>query len=548
MAAAISIDRRLLMKGAAGLGVSAAAVSALAACNPGGSGTGDTGGVRDAGVTLPTYKKFAGVKADLPGDAAGVPDAFFTYPRPPVAEFTDKPCSGGKITGMYGGYNPPPTTPPTNRWWADLNNRLGATFDVQITPASDYPAKLAAAIAGDLLPDIVQLQNVNRLPDVLKAKFHDLTDFISGDKINDYPNLANLPTLTWKTCVYNKRIMAFPPQNIVGAGTWCVRKDVFTKLGTEFAPTSPDEVRTASMEVTDAKASRYAFASADHVLIGLGCTMWNSPNGWGEQGGKFTLMQETEEYKQALDWTAKMWKSGVIHPDAFGTINGPGLFQSANVALFSYGGVGWGGVLNAGIKGLDFGFYTAPTAAGGGVGAKRLGTGTYLLAGITKQKSDDRVREILRLIDYMSSPFGTKEYLGNVYGLEGRDFSWDDRLKAPIKNSLGGSEVTNEFTYIGCRPYVVFNPGHADVAKAFYSHQVKTIPVGRADPTAILYSETNDKLGANLVAKLDDVKSQVIQGRKTMADLDQAVADWRSAGGDKIRSEFEAAFAASQGG
>ncbi|MBV8716119.1 MAG: hypothetical protein JOZ65_13735, partial [Chloroflexi bacterium] len=71
-------------------------------------------------------------------------------------------------------------------------------------------------------------------------------------------------------------------------------------------------------------------------------------------------------------------------------------------------------------------------------------------------------------------------------------------------------------------------------------------PGGAQDPTVGLYSATNQKQGFLIQTKFADGLIDIIAGRRPMSDYDQLVADWRSGGGDSIRSEFEQAYAASQ--
>ena len=44
------------------------------------------------------------------------------------------------------------------------------------------------------------------LAQFLDAKMQDLTPFLSGDAIKDYPNLAAHPTGVWRTTVYSNKI------------------------------------------------------------------------------------------------------------------------------------------------------------------------------------------------------------------------------------------------------------------------------------------------------------------------------------------------------
>ena len=47
-------------------------------------------------------------------------------------------------------------------------------------------------------------------PELLRAKFADLTEHLSGDAVKEYPFLANLPTESWRTCVFNGGIYGLP--------------------------------------------------------------------------------------------------------------------------------------------------------------------------------------------------------------------------------------------------------------------------------------------------------------------------------------------------
>ncbi|MFC7621097.1 hypothetical protein [Microlunatus sp. GCM10028923] len=539
-------DRRRLLAGA---GLAALAAPGLAGCTD--SGSTDTSAGRDnASVKLPTYRKYDGVKPDLPGSAEGVPDGFLSYPRPAPKAVPEQPAAGGAVTAMISISVQGPTPMAANRWWQGLNDRLGCELQVDMTPSADYDARLSTALAGDELPDLVRLNpSYPRLPDVLEAKFTDLTDHLSGDAAADYPFLAALPPATWQNTVFKGRIFTIPPQNIVGTPTWITRNEVIKKLGLDPQPKDLAAVEELARGVTDAAANRYAFGNAEQVLHHLGCAMFEAPNNWSEQDGAFRLMHETDEYRAALDWTIKQWQAGVIHPDAFGKINAPQLYQSGNVVFFAWGGVGYSGVLRQNLPGMDMGFLAAPLAEGGGVAPKRLGPGISGLCGISKQDSEDRVRELLRVLDWMATPFGTAEYLYRQYGEEGTHFSWDEKLGAPIGNQLIAAEQPGgEFAYLSSGPYVLYNPGHIDKTKAMYAVQKETIPVAYKDPTLGLYSPTNDREGARLLLALTDVRDNVIMGRATMADFDAAVADWRSRGGDKIRGEYEVAHRERAGG
>ncbi len=55
-------------------------------------------------------------------------------------------------------------------------------------------------------------------------------------------------------------------------------------------------------------------------------------------------------------------------------------------------------------------------------------------------------------------------------------------------------------------------------------------------------SETELNQGSALKTQIDDSINGIIQGRKTMAEWPDAVAEWRRVAGDAIRDEYQAAY------
>ena len=54
-------------------------------------------------------------------------------------------------------------------------------------------------------------------------------------------------------------------------------------------------------------------------------------------------------------------------------------------------------------------------------------TGTQLFGwSICKKASETRVKDLLRMFNFFAAPFGSEEYLLINYGVEGKDFNFDD--------------------------------------------------------------------------------------------------------------------------
>src|SRR5699024_11591879 len=87
-------------------------------------------------------------------------------------------------------------------------------FSPDLVPASDYVAKFSTVIAGGGdLPALVQTPLWMPLPRVdhlITSQFSDLTKHLSGDAVLKYPNLANIPTASWKNAVNQGMLWGVP--------------------------------------------------------------------------------------------------------------------------------------------------------------------------------------------------------------------------------------------------------------------------------------------------------------------------------------------------
>jgi putative aldouronate transport system substrate-binding protein len=121
---------------------------------------------------------------------------------------------------MTIGLFPPPTPYENNPAWQEINKQLNVDFKMNIVAPGDYVAKLATVMAGNDFPDLLffyyNLQTaitaVAGVPQFLEAQGADLTPYLAGDAIKDYPSLANIPTRAWKNSgsVFNGRVIMIP--------------------------------------------------------------------------------------------------------------------------------------------------------------------------------------------------------------------------------------------------------------------------------------------------------------------------------------------------
>jgi putative aldouronate transport system substrate-binding protein len=553
------IDRRefLRLTGATlGVAVLLNTACGAGAPNPSAS-TNPSGG---PAVTLPTYAALQGAKPDFPGTPDGIlPPAYMNYPRNPTRTQGQPVGKGDDVTAMMYTTQAPPTPVEQNTAWQQVNKELGVNMKLPIIQLADYPTKLNTTIAGGQLPDLLSLGQGNgsaigNLPDFLSSQCMDLTQFVAGDAVKVYPNLANLPTYAWRNAVFNNRIYAIPDVRASISGSIMFGKGKLLEPvgGVTFKNT--DDFLRAMKQLTVGGNQWGLGVSSGAPTNGLPGVLvyflesFGAPNIWRETNGKLTKDFETDEFKAAVAYTRSLWDAGVMPPDSPNTqINQAAQnFYMGKTALwangFTIGDVAWN---RANAMDPDFQFRAVAPFSHDGTAkpVHHLGPGTALLT-VLKKTDAEHVKELLGVLNYFSAPFGTAEFLLIWYGIEGQQFTFDANGN-PIATSQQG--VTNPDLFIpwpniGSPASVLYDANSPEYAKVMYQDASVIQGMGIQNPVVGLYSATNSKLAAMLNQKMGDGLNNIIFGRDEVGTFDQLVKDWRSQGGDTIRAEFEAAL------
>ncbi|MFJ4915298.1 extracellular solute-binding protein [Streptomyces sp. NPDC088726] len=504
----------------------------------------------NAKVPLPAYIPYNGVPTPMPATAAGVAPGYLNFPAEPVKSLPGgPPAKGPAIDIMTLIFNPVPPPVTDNVMWQALNRSVGCDLNFQISPVSDYPNKFAVTVAGGDLPDTMLMlppsQNSAATPGMLDALFQDLTEHLSGDSIRDYPYLANIPSPSWAPCVLNGGIYAIPMPRPLSGGPVYTRLDLIRERGLDPDPKSWQEFFQLCKDVTDRKHSQYAMGDPitafDTVMQMLG-----GPNKWREEGGKFTWWFETEEARQTLDAVRRMTKAGVMHPDAY-SVTGKvkDWFGTGQTVLNPDGPVAWNDYYSMyapATKGFELGYLLAP-GWDGGEGVQWQGQSYYGML-IIKKAPKERIKQILRAMNALASPFGTDGYLLRKYGVPGTDHT----LKGtdPILTPKGQAEVALPTIFATDAPFTLYYPSRPEIVKTQYAFQKEAVQRLLANPTEDLYSPTNAKMSALLQKTLDDTRKGIMQGRVPLKEWDEAMRNWRKQAGDRIRAEYEQAWESRQ--
>jgi putative aldouronate transport system substrate-binding protein len=110
----------------------------------------------------------------------------------------------------------------------------------------------------------------------------------------------------------------------------------------------------------------------------------------------------------------------------------------------------------------------------------------------------------------------------------------------------GQTDLFIPWPNIGSPSSVLYNARTADYARVMHQDAMAILWLGIQNPVVGLYSKTNAQRAASLNQAMADGLTNIIFGRAELSSLDQLVKDWRSQGGDQIRTEYEQTLQASR--
>jgi ABC-type glycerol-3-phosphate transport system substrate-binding protein len=548
-----AVSRRGLLSTAAAVAGAAAVSPLLAACGQGGGSKGPgTTSKNDLTKILPNYIPNTAVKPDIPGVAgangAASDPVFLAYPTSPVQTVSAAPGSGGAYTTMtpLWGAIPPSSG---NVYYDTVNKALGASLKMQPADGNNYGNQLPALFAASKLPDWIQIPHWNTLNLNFGEgvnKFVDLAPYLAGDKIKQYPNLANIPTGAWAAGVWNGKLFGLPvyPSSGNFAGVYFYRKDLFDKQGI-----SADSVKTADdlaalgKQLTSATAGQWAFDD----LFGTGgayiAQLFHFPaDKWRiDANDKLVHRYEAPEMLDALNWFAKLVKGGYVHPDAVAnnSQNAKQRFWSGKVAICSDGLGAWtGDDAKSGVAANPtYNRHAFKLQSASGTPSIELQPGAAMFSYLNANLKDAQIKEILSIANYLAAPYGSKEWLIVNFGADGVDYNLTNGN--PLLTQQGSKEVATSFQFLVTSPTPTTpTSGFVQVAKDYAAWQADTVKYA-IKPAFYSMNITEPAQYASIGQQVDDTIIDVKTGRKPISAYQDAVKTWQSAGGNALRTFYE---------
>ncbi|WP_344404780.1 extracellular solute-binding protein [Streptomyces longisporus] len=519
----------------------------LSACggSDGGSRDGTTSG-KNAKKLLPAYVASNVVTPDIPsknGSSMG-----FTAKLDIATLKTSVPKKlgkGGKVTIMSPFWGSPPKQ--DNPYYTSMNNLIGVDVQWRNQDGNTYDQKLGAVLASSDVPDVVVVPGWNmlgKIPSAIIGKFADLGPYLSGDKVKEYPNLAAIPSDAWQRSIFGGRLMGLPmPSSSVPNIVPLYRKDIFDKEGYEI-PRSADEFMALCKEITNARAKRWACGdmkwtafSNFAVLSGGEKPLW-----WNMVDGKLINRIETPQYLEAIEWTRKLFAAGVVHPNfklGKSQIGDPSpKFAAGEFLIWNNNIVNWYGqqaslsTQNPGVKvwGMDIWDHD------GGSPTLYAQNPAGIFAFVNKKASESVIRDVLAVANVTAAPYGTKEWMMTNYGVEGTHYTLKDGV--PVKNDRGNNEVVNAYVMVASPAATTAHPDLPAYTRAMVEWEQR---MGAFTKKSSFWGLqiTEPSRYTNLVNDFEQLEDDIIRGHKKISDMQQAISDWKSKGGDKLRDWYK---------
>lgn len=386
-------------------------------------------------------------------------------------------------------------------------------------------------------------QGIQHIAQLLESKCADITEYVSGDAVKDYPNLAAMTPAHWKTAVVNGKIWGAPSPYPAFGQVYAGNPEVWERAG-GLSASSPDEFLAKCKEVTGGKVWALEPIYVNAVSVMSQC--FGTPNKWRQnKDGSLTFWQETDEYLAALDFVLKLKQAGVFYP-------GDPKMADAYLKM-AQGSIG--ATVFANPSGARANLRTndpslaaeilIPFAAGGQPAEPPLPPGHDRLhrdqEGQREAGTDAARRAELPRC-------AVRQQGARAPGVRhrGADFTYDEQ-GFPQRTKKGKQQVEGFYSGLATATTAPFallpsafpgTHGPEDV-KTTYAVEQKLIETAIANPTVGHYSDAYTEHYGRMSTEATDLVNDIVSGRKKTGEWKPFWTEWRSKGLDQMAREFQ---------
>lgn len=438
-----------------------------------------------------------------------------------------------------------------------LEEYTNTEITMQFVPNSSYGDKMNITLASGQLPHlmVVDRNSASYINAARSGAFWEL-----GPYLQDYPNLSQANPIILNNSSVDGKTYGIYRGRTLGRMGISINKDWMTNLGLEapktidefyellkaFKENDPDQNNkddTYGMVVT-----KYA-GPWDIMQIWFG-----APNKWGEdESGQLIPAHMTAEYKEALQFFRKLYDEGLVNEDF--AVMDPAVWNDPIIN-------GKAGVLvdvadasrridskmqeKAERDTAYIDVFQAPVGPKGHRDMPTSGYANVIAVSKSAVKSEDELKRVLEFLDQLGD-VEMQMLLG--YGIDDRHYKMVDgyieKLTTAEDVALNKElESLNQMlTFIGpLTPTLEMTPLNEKIAQVQLDNE--KIVVG--NPAEPLISEVYAQKGQQLDNIIADARIMYIVGQIDEKGLDDAIALWRSSGGDEYVEEMNKLYQASK--
>ncbi|MDO5661523.1 MAG: extracellular solute-binding protein [Brachybacterium sp.] len=528
---------RLGRRGLLGATGALAMTSLAVGCRTEGAGGSDPAAVTDSD-NLPTHVPRDAVEPDIPGENGSTP-GYLTYPEDRPETVPEPPGTGQTFTAMVPTWSAVSSN-LRNEYTDAVDEAMGSRLEYQMTTGNDYIDRQSAVFAApDDVADWVSVFGWNpppRFDQAVESLFQDLTDFLQGDAIEKWPNLAALPTEAWRFGMFDGRLYGIPVPGEIVTDAIFYRADIFEEQGLD-QPHTAEEFLAVCEELTDPGRNQWA---TNDMATGAPNLLFGAPPDWRVRDGNLEYRWETQEYRDALEFQIELFEKGYVHPDvAADSGDAKQRFESGHVVI-TYDGVGAWGETATRLREANPDFRMlamSALSAEGGDPLRYTGSAANFFSFLKQSDDTARIEELLGLANYMAAPFGSKEWELLNFGVEGVHFERDDD-GAPVPTEKLGEQHPGVLSTLVTPPVAKYDFENPDFVRE-YCEWMQGETAYMVEGPFYGYQVQRPVQWATLDQPMWDLESDIVRGRQSMDDFDAAVTNWRNSGGDEMREHYQ---------
>lgn len=463
--------------------------------------------------------------------------------------------------GMLVNYNSVEPPKDNTMMMQFLRDKLHADIKFTWVPTGAYDDKLSTQIAAGDLPEVVIARSPKNSVIVSAVEgglFWPIDKYLNNP---DYPNIDRINDVALNNLKIDGHVYALPRLRDIARSGMYYRQDWMDKLGLN-TPTNMDEVYALIKAFTEQDPDGNGQNDTTGISMkgrNLGAFLTNisiyygGKSEWyvGEDG---TVHNEVDQpsYQQSLDFFRDAYAKGYLISNLVEVTDEYQPFQTGRAGFVFVNAIN--DAIDAQDKLVELfpegkvGFTQRITTPQGNEAMRaHIGYTGALMFPRIKIRTEEELDKIMRFFDLLGSD---ENALTLRRGIEGTHYKVEDGKLVTIEANLQAfrdvdfpdADQVNPYGVTKPYPEVLSEPLTQAVQDSMDSYAGTLYP----NLTDIYISQTLVTMGETLSDILKNARMQYVIGEIDLAGWQQAVQDWKNAGGDKAAEELTAAYQADQ--